>query len=186
MKWVAWVFGGIGICTNAMIYQQKNRAKLLLLKLISDAIWGVHYLFLGAYSGLAITVIAIFRELVFMHRPTKKWAQCFVWPIFFALLAIGSSVLTWKAPISVLPALASAVSVFGFWIGNPRLSRILTFPISSAMFTYDACIDPISVPGIINEAGAITSAVVGIIRHDLARKKEISDPASEENREDPS
>ena len=53
--WLANIFGGLGIIFNALIMQQKSREKVLTFKLISDFLWGMQYLLMGAYSGLAIT-----------------------------------------------------------------------------------------------------------------------------------
>lgn len=52
-------------------------------------------------------------------------------------------------------------------IGNPRLFRILVFPISGAMLTYDRTCD--SYMGIVNEVLTILSAILGILR---ARREE--------------
>lgn len=168
MEIAAQIVGFIGIITGAIIYQQKTRKGLMIMKLISDVIWALHYILLGAYSGMAICVLAVFRELIFMNRGKYKWASLIIWPIIFASAALGTAALTWNGPISILPAVASATSVIAFWIGKPRLSRTLAFPIASEMVIYD--IFNGSYAGIINEAIGITSAIIGIIRLDIKRK----------------
>ncbi|MBQ0124816.1 MAG: YgjV family protein [Clostridiales bacterium] len=181
MFWIAQAVGGLGILANALIYQQKDRDKLRLIKLISDVIWGVHYTLLGAYSGAAITVVAIFRELVFMNRERKKWASHAVWPVIFSVAAVVSSVISGhdKGLICLLPGFASAVSVIGFWIGRPKLSRVLYFPISGAMCAYDVFSG--SVSGIINELISATSVIIGMIRLDAKKKKAQSEPENPQN-----
>lgn len=163
------IVGVIGILSAAIIYQQKTRKGLMITKLISDFIWAAHYVLLGAYSGVAICVLAVFRELIFMNRGRYKWASHVIWPIFFSTAALGTSFLTWNGPISILPAAASALSVVAFWIGKPKLSRVLLFPISTAMVIYDIFTGSHS--GIVNEAISMTSAVIGIIRLDIKRGK---------------
>lgn len=64
--------------------------------------------------------------------------------------------------------ICSAVSVISFWIGNPRLSRILSYPISACMLTYDVACG--AVFGIVNELFTVISSIIGAIR--LDRKKE--------------
>ena len=54
-------------------------------------------------------------------------------------------------------------------IGNPRLSRILVFPISGAMLTYDLTCD--SYMGIVNEVLTILSAILGILRARREQKR---------------
>ena len=68
MNWLVDGLGILGILTNIIIYQQKTRKRLLIWKLISDVIWIMHYWLLGAYSAIAISVVAILRSIVFPLR----------------------------------------------------------------------------------------------------------------------
>lgn len=161
------IFGFLGICSTVIIYQQKNRKALLVCKLLSDLIWFLHYLFLGAYSGAAIAAIGAFRELVFVNRE-KRWGRSMLWLPFFIIVSVVCTVLTWKSVFSVFTCVASCLSVIGFYIGKPRLSRILSFPISACMLTYD--IASRSIAGIVNEIFAITSSIVGLLILDRKRR----------------
>ena len=163
------IFGFIGVASTIFIYQQKSRKGLLVSKLISDVFWLAHYALLGAYSGAASAIIALTRELVFINRD-KKWAKSRWWLVLFLVLSALSAVVTWKNAFSLLPAAASALSVISFWIGSPCLARIFSFPISASMLSYDIVCS--STAGIINEVLALSSSVVGILRHDIKHKKE--------------
>ena len=167
---VAQVFGLLGIIGNILIMQQKSRKMLLTFKLISDVLWTLHYLFLFAYSGFAICLISVFREIISINRKSHKWADCIVWPFLFITAAVGSAFLTWKGPVTLLTTCASILAIISFWIGKPRLSRIMAFPIGACMISYDILI--ISIVGIVNEAFALVSAVVGIIRLDILKRRE--------------
>ena len=160
------VFGVLGMATTVLIYQQKTRKGLILSKLLSDVIWFLYYICLSAYSGAAIAVIGMIRELVFINRE-KKWAKHPIWLVFFLMLSFVSAIITWKNIYSVLPCIASAISVISFWIGNPRLSRKLSYPISACMLTYN--ITSVAIIGVINEIFTIISSIIGTIR--LDRKK---------------
>lgn len=161
------IFGMLGICSTVLIYQQKTRKCLVLSKLLSDVIWFLYYFSLPAYSGAAIAVIGMIREIVFVNKE-KKWAKHPLWLVFFLVLSFGCAVFTWKKAFILLPCIASAVSVISFWIGNPRLSRILSYPISACMLTYDVACG--AVLGIVNELFTVISSIIGAIR--LDRKKE--------------
>lgn len=163
------IFGILGVVSTVLIYQQKTRKGLILSKLLSDVIWFLYYFVISAYSGAAIAVIGMVREIIFVNRE-KKWAKHPAWLVFFLLLSFGCAYFTWQDVFSILPCIASAVSVISFWIGNPKLSRFLSYPISACMFTYDLTRSPMALFGMINELFAVTSSVVGFFRHD--RKKE--------------
>ena len=169
------IAGFLGIVSTVVIYQQKTRVGLLVSKLVSDVIWFAQYALCGAWTGAAISIIAIIRELIFINRQ-KKWAQSPLWLVFFLILSGVSGVITWKNVYSIFPCIASALAVIGFWIGKPKLSRFLSYPISACMLTY--AISNVILMSIVNEILSIGSSVVGNIRHDF--KKKPIDSTSEE------
>ncbi|MCQ2432412.1 MAG: YgjV family protein [Clostridia bacterium] len=156
----ALLFGALGIIANIIIYQQKSGSSLIACKLISDVLWAIHYFFMHAYTGMCIAIIAIVRELVFLKQSEDNNRK-HRFLIIFLLCGAASAAVTWKGPSSILPALASAISIFSFWRGNPDLSRILAFPISGCMLSYGiSCGSDMSV---INEVLTMVSSVWGII-----------------------
>jgi hypothetical protein len=161
MIYLAWIFGIGGIVANILIFQQKNRKNLLRTKLLADISWTIHYSFLSAWSGAAVCGIGIIRESVFLQKP-RKWANSPLWLILFFLCSLVSAVLTWKSPFSILPAVASMLSILSFWIGNPKLSRWLQIPISLSFFTYNVTV--FSVTGIINELLTMISIAIAVWR----------------------
>lgn len=165
---LVYIFGALGIGSNVFIFQQKTGQRLIAAKLISDTFWVLHYIFLGAYSGVAVAGIAALRELVYLFKE-KKWASSPLIPVFFMGCAIGSTVITWAGPISLLPLLASLIAVAGFWRKSPRLSRLLAYPIATSMLIYDIFCG--SYLGIVNESFSMISATVGIIRYGNGGKK---------------
>ena len=162
------VVGLLGILSTVVIYQQKTRAGLLVSKLVSDVIWFFQYAILGAWSGAAISIIAIIREFIFINRH-KKWTKTPAWLVVFLILSVICGIITWKNFYSVFPCIASALAVIGFWIGNPKLSRFLSYPISICMLTYD--ISNLAYMAIANEVLTIGSSVVGNIRYDFGKTK---------------
>ena len=164
------IFGLAGVLSTVFIYQQKTRVGLLVAKLISDIIWFMYYFLQAAYSGAAVAVIGIIRELIFINKE-KKWAKHIFWLYFFIALAIISAIITWKSWFSILPMLASIVSVISFWIGKPKTSRLLSFPISGCMLSYDLLLSPIAIWGVANELLAISSSIIGLLRLDKAKKE---------------
>ena len=169
MKLVADILGILGILITVFVYQQKKREKMLLSKLILDLVWMLHYCFIGAYSGAVVAVIAAVREIVFVKRDPKK-ANGIIWLPIFIVVAIVSTILTWNNIFSIFTLLASCTAVVSFFIGKPNLSRILAFPVSLCMLTYDIACN--SIAGIVNESFAIISSLVGIIRLDIKCEKE--------------
>lgn len=169
MKLISEILGFIGVALNAAVYQQKKRDRLLIFKLISDVVWTLHYGIPGNYSGAAVAAIGIARESTFLVTD-KKGIDRRPFLLVFLGCACFSAWFTWGGWFSVLPATASFLSVISFWQQKPRVSRLLSLPISACMLTY--AIMSNSWAGIANEVFTVSSTVIGIIRYDI--KKELS------------
>ena len=162
----SWIFGILGIVCNFLIYQQPTRRRLLSVKLSADTVWTLHYLSLFAFSGAGVCAIGILRETVFLNEK-RKWAQGKRWLLLFLLLSILSAILTWKNNFSILPTLASALSVFSFWKGDPHLTRLLSFPISACFLTYNISCG--SYLGILNEIIVLSATVIALVRLEIKK-----------------
>lgn len=160
MTIISYIFGFLGVVANILIYQQKEKKKLLFLKFVSDILWAAYYGFAGMFSGMAVALIAIARETVFLFMANKKRSV----PMLCVFLLAGalSSVLTWNGIASIFPAVASCLSIFSFWYGKPQRTRYLAIPISACMLTYD--IFTFAVFGIANEIFTLSSTAIGLYR----------------------
>lgn len=150
-----------------LIYQQKDRKRILFVKLLADLTWMLHYFLLSAYSGVAICIISTARAIVFLN-PEKKWADKRFWVPFFLVMAGVMGYLTWNGIFSLFPILASVISIISFAQNKPKITRLLAFPVSASLLTYDFWIQ--SIPGIINESAVIISSFIGLLRYDKKSK----------------
>lgn len=175
------IFAFVGLVLSFVIFQQKSRGNLLIWKFIADIAWCLSYLFLEAYSGLAICIIALARSVVFYFRDKKKWAAWKGWPVVFICIAIASTALTWHGTISLLTCAASIIAIISFWIGIPQISRYMGIPVSALMFTYDAFV--FSYMGLVNETFTVISCIIGTVRYYAAKKKEKAEAETEETNE---
>lgn len=168
MELIGQSIGFLAIVASVLIYQQTNRNRLLICKAVSDVLWILHFFLLGAYTGAVVTCIALGREVLFFKSSPQdkkgKW-------ILFAFMGIStlSTILTWKSIFSILALFGSLISIVSFWVGNPKLSRILAFPVSVCMLIYG--VSNGSVAALINEVLVLTSSVIGVVRYDLKLKK---------------
>jgi len=154
---------GIGAMVSLfLVYQQKERKKLIAAKLSADVFWVAHYFLLGGYGGMIPNFIGIFRELIFINRRKKKWAGSVVWPILFIIINWTLGVMTFKSLYNVLPITASTFVTVSLWIENPRLTKIISIPVSLAFLVYDIFVG--SYIGIVNESLAIISIIISFIK----------------------
>ncbi len=150
-----------------LIYQQKERKKILMCKLCADVFWILHYFTLGATAGIIPNFVGIFRELIFVNRKTKKWANTPLWVVLFIVVNFTLGILSYDEWYDIVPIIASAFVTISLWIDNPRLMKLISVPVSMAFFTYDLFV--LSYVGMINESIAIVSIIIYFIKN-LRRK----------------
>lgn len=168
--WIATGIGVLGMAACIMIFQQTERKKMLIWKMIADSLWLIQYVLLGAYGGVGTTAVAVLRGAVFLKwDPRQKGGKLVL--TAFLIISVAVGLLTWKNAFNLFSMAASVIAIVSFWIGNPKLSRILAFPISTSMLIYDVAY--LSIMGIFNESFSMISSLIGIIRHDV---KKISAP----------
>ena len=169
MKIIAQFFGIGAMVSLFLIYQQKSRKKIIFAKLCADICWVVHYLCLEGYAGMIPNFVGIFRELIFINRKDKKWASLTVWPIIFILINWALGFRTFSSWFNVLPIAASTFVTVSLWIDNPRLTKLISIPVSSAFLIYDIFIG--SYVGVINESIAIGSIIISFAKEKKNKEK---------------
>ena len=150
-------------------YQQNERKKLVAAKLSADAFWVVHYLLLGGIAGMIPNFIGIFREIVFINRENKKWADKVIWPVFFILVNLSLGIITMNSYINLLPIIASAFVTVSLCLKNPLLTKIISFPVSCSFLIYDIFVK--SWVGVFNESISLISILIAVLNFLLHKNK---------------
>ncbi len=154
---------GIGAMISLfLIYQQRTRKKLLLCKLSADIFWIFHYFTLGATAGMIPNFVGVFRELVFVNRKRRKWADKQLWVFLFIGLNFILGVMSFEEWFDIIPIIASSFVTISLWIDNPRRTKLISLPVAAAFFTYDIFVS--SYVGMINESISIVSIIIYFIK----------------------
>ena len=77
--------------------------------------------------------------------------------------------MTFKSLYNVLPITASTFVTVSLWIENPRLTKIISIPVSLAFLVYDIFVG--SYIGIVNESLAIISIIISFIKEKRRSEK---------------
>lgn len=113
--------------------------------------------------------VGIFRELLFMRREDKKWANSIFFPILFICISWVLGIRTFQTPINILPIAASTFVTVSLWCRKPRLTKIISVPVSLTFMLYDFFVG--SYVGIVNEGIAIISILLYFIKEKKERGK---------------
>jgi len=161
--WIlAQIFGICGIVVFVLMYHFKTMKNVLIMKMIMDILWALHYLLIGATSAFAINMICFVRENIYM-RNNRKFFGAKAWLWIFIAFNLVSAAVTWKGYYSLLPAVASSLATYSFWQKNVKVARIIGVSNNVMMFTYDIFVN--SVMGLIGETFAFVSVIIALYRN---------------------
>ena len=121
---------------------------------------------LGAITGGCVDLISTVRTAIFANN-SKKWASSPWWLAGFIAVMIATGIMTWKDPWSILPILGSILSTVALWMKKERNIRLVSLLVGPCWMVYNTVTGAYT--GAISEVIAMTSIVIGLLRHD--RKK---------------
>ena len=121
----------------------------------------VHYLLLGAYSGMIMNAVGIIRNF-FYYNSEKKFFSWKGWPIVFALISGTLGVLAWEAWYSVFVVAGIVINTVCMSFKNAQNIRKSILVTSPMVLAYDLFARSYS--GAVYEAVAIVSSAIGIYR----------------------
>ena len=162
MKWLGEAFGFIAIFIGFFVFQQKDRKKLLRTRLIGDILWATHFGLLGAFSGMAISVVAAFRAITFssIRRDNRK---SILFLFLFLLINIISVSLTWNSLWSICSLISSMLATTAFWQTSTSRIKLISLIVCVSQITY--AIAMLSYASCLNEMITITSILIFFIRN---------------------
>ena len=167
-------FGVCAVICSFFLIQQKKHDRMLILKLVCDVLWIVYLALIGAYSGMAISVIGAVRELTFFGV-RKQRNRCDWLLILFICAEIIAVGITWESAWSGCSLISGVLSTTAFYQQNTGKSKVILALVCISQFIY-ACHHR-SVFALINECMTAVSLCLAWIRHkrDKASEKECSD-----------
>ena len=149
-------------------YQTKNRKSILIFSFISLIATGLSYIFLSAYSGLAMVGVAIIRNIIFIvdekknGKRTKNTAKDYIILAILYLISIVFAIFTYNGILSMMSVAATMLYTFSVWQKNTKVYKLLGIPIEIIWIIYNIYI--FSVFGIVLESILAVSTVVGYLR----------------------
>lgn len=157
------IVGIIAMLTMCISYQFKKSPQIFLTQLIASFLFSVHFLLIGAYTGLILNAVELLRGYL-LYREDKKWTGSYpVIIIITALMGLGG-ILTWEGWYSLFPTLAMVAGTPLLWTRKEKVIRFTgLFLISPFWLIYN--IRVLSIAGIINESLNIGSIIISLIRY---------------------
>jgi len=154
--------GVLGVALGFLSMQMKTREKLLAMHFALTACFALHYGLIGAWSGMALNIIATIRNLTY-YFVGKQGTVKKGWGILFAVVMGAVGILSWQNWYSAFLVVALTLNSYAMSFTHPqsiRKSILVTCPLA---LVYNVLV--LSVGGIVLESVNIVSAAIGIYRY---------------------
>lgn len=156
MKIIAQIIGILGTISLFFMYRQSSKKKYILLKLLSETLWAIHYFLLSAIGGAIPNLVGIAREIVFMND-NKKWANKKVWAAIFIAINWTIALILLKSAIQIIPICVSSLVTISFTFKKTSNIRLVAIPVCTTMLIYDILVGSWS--GVLNESLSLISII---------------------------
>lgn len=155
------ILGIVATAITVLSYQANDKGRLLAIQTVATVSTCLGYFFLGAWSGFALNIVCVLRNVSFYFLREKVRLNRAATVIFsVAMVAVG--LLSWQGWISLIMLVAFALNTLFMGFGSPQALRYSVCLTSSMILLYNIFV--FTVGGIMNEGLAIVSSVIGIVR----------------------
>lgn len=164
------IFGMIAVVLGFLIYQVKSKKQILIVQIITSAVFCVHYSLLGATSGFVLNAIGFVRSIIYYNSDKKIFSGKYI-PWLFSVLMAFAGMIFWESWYSVFVVVGITINSFALSFKNPQNLRKSILITSPLVLIYDILCHAIG--GSIYEAIAIISALTGLIRFKKSKTDKI-------------
>lgn len=170
------IIGYAAVLVSFFIFQQKDRKRVLLLKLLDDVLWATHFYLLGGFTNAYTTIVAIFREGIFYNKD-KAWAKNKIWIVIFTIFFVAVGITGRDGVYSIFPVINSTLSTVGFWSNSTKRTKLLILPGAFGMALYSVRYHSMS--SLLAQVITILSIAVFFLREYGSKRKEAAAAKSE-------
>lgn len=154
-------FAALAIVLSLISMQQKKKTQILNINTLSAVSAMLHYLFLGAWTGVATKIISTTRNAVATYEAYNNKTSKIL-PFVFIGFYVVCGVLTYESVFSLLPIISTCIFTLAVYLGNEKTIRYIAGIGSALWLVYNVHI--FSVVGAISEMIFIISDLIAIWR----------------------
>ena len=164
--WISQFFVILAYVMCGATFFVKKREYVLFLNTGVCISFSVAYIFLSAWTGIAMNIVSIIRNIMFFlvakYAANNKTLNYLQLGLIMLLIAI-CAVFTFDGVLSLAAVLASAIYTFAVWNEKSKYYKIYAIASSLAWVVYDVFIK--SLFGVILESVMVICAIVGLIKN---------------------
>lgn len=149
----------------ASTYLLKSRKKILIINFISLIANALAYIFLNAWTGVAMCLVALIRNIIFLIDEKKKTNKItkkdIIVLIILYIISVISALFTFDGHLSLLSVIATMLYTYSVWQKKPKTYKLLGIPVGILWILYNIYVK--SLFGIILESILLVFSTIGYI-----------------------
>ena len=140
-SWIPQIIGLLAVATFLLSYQQKKRANIILLNVISRCLYILQYLLLGAFAGAVLDILGAVSSVVAGRKHTgfvKRHTKAVLIAMDACILLAGGTIALWnRSWIDVFSIIGVLLHTSAFWISEEKIIRRVSLLGSPFWFVYN-------------------------------------------------
>ncbi len=158
---VGQILGIIAVILGFICFQMKSPRVILIFQIIVASVFVVHYICIGSMTAMALNIVAAVQCVCYYFRD-KKGSRGLFLPIFFSVVMVIASILTWGEWYSVFIMTGLVVNAVSLAFSSAHKIRVAMLIKAPLCLIYNVLAG--SIGGVIYESALLVSSVVGIIK----------------------
>ena len=158
------IIGIIGLILTFAAFQTNKHKNIVIIKLVSEFVFGVQYLLVGAYTGCALNILGSVRNFTYLKLDEKGKSTRIAMFIFMAVFTVAA-VLTWDSWLSIFPLVGKLFSTAAYSLKDPRKIRLLNVPTAIMWVIYNVTFGMWE--ALFPDSMSLVSVMIAIVRFDI-------------------
>ncbi len=156
------IFSILGMIVTVISFQCRERKQILLCQIIGNVLFLCSYLCLSAWSAVAMNIIYIIRNTVYIFKSRFKWLDGIGTLLFFCGLCTVAGILTWSDPKDLLTLVGALFGCVALYMNNE--TRLLAIKLGDSLCWLVYNILSFVSGGIVCEILNLGSIIIGLLR----------------------
>ncbi len=148
-------------------YFLKDKRRIVVVNALATIFNAVAYVLLGAWTGLAMCVVAMLRNLYILWDEKKLGKREDLGKrdyVFLAMVYMGiilATLLTYEGFLSLFSVFATSIYTYSIWQKSTKIYKICGIPVGILWIAYNLYVG--SIFGVILEGVLLVAAILGYV-----------------------
>lgn len=158
------IIGFIGLILTFAAFQTNKHKNIVIIKLVSEFVFGIQYLLVGAYTGCVLNILGSVRNFTYLKLDEKGKSTRIAMFVFMAVFTVAA-VFTWDSWLSIFPLVGKLFSTAAYSLKNPRKIRLLNVPTAIMWVVYNVTFHMWE--ALFADSMSLVSVMIAIVRFDI-------------------